>query len=141
MDDILFQLKQLPCEIISIIQSYIPYDKQVLLNKSTYNKYHYKIFPNVLKINVETYIRKIIISDYDFIFNVLINDNLYKWINIKKYRYQQMIFKNYIHFLRYFANENNAIKCSNYINHVIAITGLDGKQHKNKINRNVIWIK
>ena len=38
MDDILFQLKQLPREIISIIQSYISYDKQVLLNKSTYNK-------------------------------------------------------------------------------------------------------
>lgn len=131
----------LPDDIQSIIISYLPYNKTKFFNKYLYKLNYTKIIPVSLKISFEIYIRKIIIDDFDFIFNIMLNNNLSRWINMKKYRHNQMIFNNYIYFLKYFSTEKGSMKCLSLINDTINITGLNGKQHKNKINRNIIWIK
>jgi len=136
-----FHYYNFPNEIISYILMFLPYDKQTLLDKSGYIKYHKIKIQKQLKYSFDIYIKKIISKDYYFVFNLLLNDNLYKWIHIKKYRYNQIIFKNYIFFLQYLSYEMNAEKCLTIINNSIYNTGLDEKQHKNKINRNSIWIK
>lgn len=140
-NNILSNINIIPDEIIEIVFSYLPYSKRKLLDKKSYIMSHPKIIPLSLKISFETYIRKIISSDFDFVFNTLLNNNFIRWINMKKYRYNQMIFINYIFFLKYFSRENNSKKCLTLINNIIDITDLNGKQHKNKINRNIIWIK
>jgi hypothetical protein len=141
MMDLMRIVNNLPDEIQSIIISYLPYNKIKFLNREQYKLTYSKNIPRCLKISFETYIRKIVVDDLDFVFNVLLDNNLYRWINMKKYRHNQIIFINYIYFLKYFSLENNSKKCSALINSIIDITGLDRKQHKNKINRNIIWIK
>lgn len=128
-------------EIMCIILSYLPHSKRKLLNKDSYSSSYTKNIPLQLKISFETYIRKIVSSDFDFVFNILLNNNFTRWIHMKKYRHNQMIFINYIYFLKYISQENNSNECLKLINNIIDITDLNGKQHKNKINRNIIWIK
>ena len=140
-NDIISNIKQLPDEIIDIIFNYLPYNKKKLMNKDLYKSIYPKIIPLKLKISFETYIRTVITNDFDFVFDILLNNNYCRWINMKKYRYEQMIFSNYIYFIKNFSLENNSKKCLTLINNIIDITGLDRKQHKNKINRNIIWIK
>jgi len=135
------KLKCLPDDVVGIILNYLPYNKKLTLNTESYKKNHIIVIPRYLKISFENYIRTIIIKDYDFIFNILLNDNLLRWISMKNYRYEQMIFKNYIYFLKYFSLQNNSEKCLLLLKNIIFISGLDRKQHKNNINRNIIWIK
>lgn len=141
MKDIMSLIHELSDDIQSIILNYLPYDKTKTLNKRLYKLNYDKIIPLRLKISFETYIRKIIVDDLDFVFDILLTKNLWRWINMKKYRYNQIIFKNYIHFLNYFSLDKDSKKCSALIKKAIDITGLDRKQHKNKINRNIIWTK
>ena len=141
MIDIISLINELPDDIQSIIFSYLPYNKTKFLNKNLYKKNYNKIIPVRLKISFETYIRKVIADDLDFVFDTLLANNLWRWINMKKYRYNQLIFNNYIYFLDFFSLDKDSKKCSSLIKNAIYITGLDGKQHKNKINRNIIWTK
>lgn len=140
-NNILFLINKLPSDIVSIIFDYIPFIKKRNLNRFLYKTNYSNIVPMYVKISFETYIRNIIINDYDFIFDSLIKNNVLRWIHIKKYRYKQIMFNNYIYFLQYFSMIHNSNKCFEILNNIIRNTGLDGKQHKNKINRNIIWIK
>ena len=140
-NDILILINKLPIDITSIIFDYIPFIKKRNLNRFLYKTNYSNIIPMRVKISFETYIRNIIINDYDFIFDSLIKNNVLRWIHIKKYRYKQIIFNNYIYFLQYFSMIHNSNKCFEIVNNTIRNTGLDGKQHKNKINRNIIWKK
>ncbi|MEX0595531.1 MAG: hypothetical protein WD512_03445, partial [Candidatus Paceibacterota bacterium] len=72
-----------------------------------------------------------------------INENFNKWLFMKKYRYKDMIFSNYIHFLIYYCNENGSIECVNKIltnDKYIKTFGINKKQHKNIINTSIRWI-
>ena len=140
-NDIMYNIKELPDDIKKYIFDFLPNNKVKYLNKTLYNLTYPKIIPLYLNISYEIYIRKIITNDYEFIFKVLINNNLNRWIAMKKYIYERMIFKNYIHFLNYFAQEKNSKKCLKLINQIIENSGLNIKQHKNIIKRNIIWIK
>ena len=140
-NNILTLTNNLPDDIRHIIFEYIPCIKKRNLNRFLYKTNYSNIIPICVKISFETYIRNIIIGDYDFIFDSLIKNNVLRWIHIKKYRYKQIIFNNYIYFLQYFSMIHNSNKCFEMINNTIRNTGLDGKQHKNKIDRNIIWIK
>lgn len=135
------KLKCLPDDVIGIILHYLPYNKNLTLNTDSYKKNHIVVIPRCLKISFEKYIRTIIIKDYDFIFNILLNDNLLRWITMRNYRYEQMIFKNYFYFLKYFSIKNNSEKCLSLLKNINFIPSLNRKQHKNYINRNIIWIK
>lgn len=139
------KFKSLPDEILLFIIHYLPYKTRLLLNKTHYNSYHRMIIPkclNYLNINYDVYIKNIFINDYEFIFNQLLNDNVEKWIFIKNYRIIGMKFKNYLYFLLYYSKENKANKCYKLIHDLIYNTGLNVKQHKNKIiNRDIIWTK
>lgn len=140
-NDIIYNIKELPDDIKKYIFDFLPNNKIKCLNKTLYNLTYPKNIPLHLKISFETYIRKVIVDDYDFIFTVLIKNNLNRWVSMKKYIYERMIFKNYIHFLRYFSQEKNSKNCLKVINEIIDNSGLNIKQHKNIINRNIIWIK
>jgi len=140
-NDIIYNVNELPDDIKKNIFDFLPNNIIKLLDKTYYKIAYPKLIPLRLNISFETYIRKIIIKDYDFIFNILINNNLNRWIDMKKYIHERMIFKNYIHFLKYFSQEKKSKKCLKVINEIIDNSGLNIKQHKNIINRNIIWIK
>lgn len=143
--DYIDHTKHLPFDVISIIVEFLPIKIKYLINKSYYETNHKYIIPISLNIKFNIYIDKLLFNDYDFIFNRLLNDNLQKWLFIKKFRFSGMEFKNYLYYLLFYADKQNAIKCYKLINSSINTlynTGLNGKLHKNKrINRDIVWTK
>jgi hypothetical protein len=87
----------------------------------------------------EHYIRNIIYRDFDFIFTQIIQENYLKWIDMKQYMYKNVIYKNYIYFIKDFCIENNSEKCRIMLNNFLDKLGLCKNQHKKNINKHIIW--
>ena len=147
--EIIEQITLLPIELNSIIFDFLPNYKKIMLNKYYYDKFHYLIRPMILKMTLcgktsglEHYIREIIKKNHYCPFEQLINENFNKWLFMKKYRYKNMIFSNYIKFLIYYCNENDSTDCLNKLltnDKYIKIFGINEKQHKNIINTSIRW--
>jgi hypothetical protein len=120
-EDILSVITNLPTELISLIKEYLKPNTRLLANKHEYKLYHNIVVPKFLNISYHNYILKIFSKDYDFIFNVLLNDNSKKWINIKKFRYEGDKFNNYLYFLLYLSSEKRALKCNKLIQDYIYV--------------------
>jgi len=132
-------IKNLPLEIEMYIQDFIP--KQVLcfLNKKYYVKYHKYIKDWVAKELYENYLRDMVRRDNDFVFNFLVKENYKKWLKIKKYRYKNIIYGNYICFMESFCIENQSTNCRNSLKEFLNKTGLSKNQHKKNTITNIIW--
>ena len=130
----------------------LPNNKKIFLNKKYYNKYHYLIRKIIINKSVssqffssygmESYIRYIVRNDYYFPFERLIDENFNKWLFMKRYRYKDMVFQNYIRFLIYYCNEFSASSCLNKLitnDKYIKLFGICKKEHKNIINTSIRW--
>ena len=131
-------IKYFPDDIIAKIWSFININNKVFINKEHYIK-HNKLIDNFISNGrYESYIRDIIRHDAAFVFQNLLHRNFYIFLNIDNYRYDDIIYGNYILFLLYFSNKNNSQKCSNLINLQLSLSGLKKKRCKNnriKYNR------
>lgn len=117
----------LPYELVDMIYEYIPKSVSMFITKSNYIKDHHLIRKYIDKKNIEKYIRTMLVQDNDFVFNFLLVENLERWINMKKYYYQEYIYSTYLHFLDCYALENNSVKCKKII-----------VKYKNQHKKNII---
>lgn len=101
----------LPDEIKDIILSFLPVRTRMLLSRQYYIDHHY-LFKSMVKQDMyENYIRTMIRKDCDFVFRLILQENIKRWVHIKKYVYKNLIFSNYYFFLRLFCIENESPRC------------------------------
>ena len=105
----------LPYELVDIIYEYIPKSVSMFLTKVNYINDHFLIRNYIDKKNIETYIRAMIRQDNNFVLNYLLVENYARWLNMTKYYYKECIYANYLHFLEFYAIENESIKCAELI--------------------------
>lgn len=139
--DVYFYLNKLPHELIDVIKDYIPYISLIFTNKNNYIKYHHllninHIIPRTLK---ENYIRDIVRRDLHFVFERIINENIQKWLIIKHYIYRNIIYTNYVYFLKDFCFINESHKCRNILNKFLEENGLCQNQHKKITSKHIRW--
>jgi hypothetical protein len=124
-------LSELPDELLNIIQSYLPIPKQILLCKENYLKYHSLLRPYIMRDKIEKYIRNIVCRDYYFVFEQLLRENWERWSNIKDYEYKNMIFYNYLFFIRFYCAENESFNCQKIMIQLFEEKGLCQNPYKN----------
>ena len=110
---------------------------KMLLNKDLYYKYHNKIY----SLN-KNYIINIIKNDMLIVLNCLLKDYYLKFIENKKLYFDNYVFFNYYQLMLFICKKYNSKKCLIYIQEIFNTqTVLYKKQHKNYINKNILWIK
>jgi len=133
------KVDNLPEVLIEIIKSYLTVISTLFLNKKNYINNHYLLRPIILKNKIENYIRDMIRRDYDLVFEQILLENYKRWLEIKHYMYKNIIYKNYIYFIKDFCIENESNKCRSLINLFLKEHGLCQNQHKNNIIKNKRW--
>ena len=138
--------RKLPSEITNIIYEYIPNKIKYRLTKESYTNNHEKITKEVPVEKLELYFRMIVRRDLDFVFNIILHENIINWIfYITNYVYNDDSYKNYLYFMYFYALENDAYKCKQICETFFEKSGFNRKKntnknkHKNKIIRSIIW--
>ena len=127
----------LPEEIIDIIWNYIPLTQKIFVNKNHYTQLHYLVDTLVPSARYNSYVRDIIRNDCRYVFNFLLTRNFTHWLNKYNYKYNNILYPDYINFILNYACKNNASKCSNSINLQLSLSGLKKEWCKNsKIKHN-----
>ena len=134
--DILKRIIKLPDVLIEIIRDYLPLKITILLKKKNYlknNKY--------IKIRLElfdNYVRDMVRKDCSFVFNEIIEKNNKKWLRTK-YKYNNIIYANYLRFLESYCLENRSTNCRSVIQLFYKKHGISQNQHKNNTFINKRW--
>ena len=136
-DTIINRVKQLPLEIINIIKEFVPKVVFVFTNRENYNMYHSLLRPYIT--NYENYLRDTIRRDNEFVCNMILRENYNQWYEIKKYRYKNMIFTNYLYFIIHYCIENDSNNCSNVIHDFLQEHGLGKNLHKKNVVKYIRW--
>ena len=134
---IFIKINKLPQDIIIIIKEYIPKKIFIFTNRVNYNLYHSLLKPYVS--NIENYIRNIVKFDYSFIFQKVLRENFKKWMEIKNYRYKDMIFSDYFHFIFNYCIENESSNCRKGILDFLKEHGLNKNLYKKKLIKYIKW--
>lgn len=111
-------IEDLPEVIVGVIKSYIPPTTLVWLNKENYVKYNNEIKSMIHPSRFEDYIRDMVRSDNIFVLRHIILENIHRWIKMKRWRYKNIIYYDYVHFIFNYAIENGAYKSRDLINKV-----------------------
>lgn len=139
MNNIFNNIQNLTPDIIDLIKEYTPRIYFVFTNRDNYISLH----PHIKKYikNYNNYIRDTIRRDNEFVFNLIIRENIQKWHEIRQYGYKNMIFQNYLHFINYYCVENESNNCRNNIIIFLKEHGLDKNLHKKNIIKYIRWKK
>jgi len=135
---LLDSISDLPDEIIELIKEYIPLCKLVFVNSTYYKLYHHTIKKQIPFF--DNYIRDTIRRDNDYVFKQIIRENYDIWLKKKQYAYKNMIFNNYIYFIRYYCIENNSEKCRLLIKEYLSKGDLSINQHKKNVIKYIKWM-
>ena len=111
-------IDNLPQELVDYIKDFIPPTTLVWLNKENYTKYSKKIRGMISDSRFEDYIRDMVRQDNDFVMRHIINENIYRWIKLKRWRYKNIIYFDYIHFIYNYATEYQSFKCRDLIDNI-----------------------
>ena len=130
---------KLSYELIDIIYSFIPKSVTIFLTKKNYIKEHYLLRNLINKRYIEQYIRTMVRQDNEFVFNLLLVENYKRWLNMKKYYYQECIYGNYVNFLESYAIDNKSSKCRKLIINLFEEEGLNKNKHKKNAIRYIRW--
>lgn len=127
----------LPDEIIALIWSHLNINDKIFVNKKFYIKYNYLINDLIDSRRYESYLRDIVRNDYAFVFKHILQRKNNIFLGKTNYRYDSVIYSNFLLFLLDFSNKNNSQKCNNLVNLQLALSGLKKKWYKNnRINYN-----
>jgi hypothetical protein len=124
-------LNKLPEFIVLTIYDYIPRKYLVFTNKENYELYHYYLKSSIN--NYENYIRTMVRKECDFVFKIIIYENLKIWKNLKQYQYKGIIYKNYLYFILNYCIDNESTKCKELARKLISQEGMSKNQHKKNI--------
>lgn len=131
-------INNLPDDVIDIIFTLISPKSKIFLTKSFYNQYNNYIDQIINDNKIESYIRDIVRKDYFFSFKAIFYRNLSHWMLMTNYPYSKnIVFENYLAFLKYYAEKNSSSKCFNFINKHYKSDNL--KSHKYKFSKNIKW--
>ena len=89
--------------------------------------------------NIENYIRYVVKFDYSFIFEKVIRENYKKWIEIKNYKYKNMIFSDYFYFIMNYCIENESSNCRKSTIFFFKEHGLNKNLYKKKFIKYIKW--
>lgn len=137
--DFFKNIDKLPLVLVDIIRSYIPKSITLFLTKKNYIEDHQIIRSLINRYKIEQYIRSMVRQDYDFVFKLLLKENLKRWLNMKKYYYRECIYGNYLNFLESYAIDNKATKCRNLLINLFEEEGLSKNQHKKNTIKYIRW--
>ena len=68
-----------------------------------------------------------------------LRENYIKWLQIKHYINKQVIYCNYIYFIKDYCIQHQSPKCRQIINDLLIEEGLSKNQYKNNIHKNKRW--
>ena len=136
-NDIITRINVLPDILINIIKEYVQKKVLVFTNRENYLLYHSLIRPYIL--NYENYIRDVIRRDNEFVFERIINENYVRWMSINKYKYKNLIFKNYLYFIMYYCIENESNNCRQIFTHFCNQQGLCKNLYKKNVVQYIRW--
>jgi len=136
---LLNKVTTLPDVLIDIIKTYLQNKSKVFLNKENYLQYHDIIRNLVPKTQMENYIRDMLRRDNDFVFNQILRENFKRWVQIKHYVHKQVIYCNYIFFVKDYCIQHYSPKCRQIVNDLLVEEGLSKNQYKNNIHKNKRW--
>ena len=132
-------IDKLSYELTDVIYSYVQKSVTIFLTKKNYIKEHYLLRRFINKRNIEQYIRIMVRQDNDFVFKLLLVENYKRWLNMKKYYYQECIYGNYVNFLESYAIDNKSSKCRKLIINLFEEEGLNKNKHKKNAIRYIRW--
>jgi hypothetical protein len=69
----------------------------------------------------------------------LLVENYNRWLNMRKYYYQESIYGNYLNFLESYAIDNQSTKCRKLLLKLFEEEGLSKNQHKKNTIRYIRW--
>lgn len=128
---------KLPLDIINYIKKYIPQKELVFTNRENYNLFH-PIIKLYIK-DYDNYIKYMIKRDNEFVFTKIVEENCYKWYEIKQYQYKNMIFTNYLYFVINFCIENESNNCVKVLSYFLKEHGLCKNLHKKNVIKYIKW--
>jgi len=128
LDDIIC----LPEDVVYyVIKEYIPYEYLVFTNKYYYNKFHKRL-------TIPQYEQYAIRRNHSFVFETIMRDNIYNWLQRKPYFYKHTQYSNYIYFIIDYCNEHEAVNCRKSIVDYLRELGLCQNQHKKNVRRSIV---
>lgn len=148
--DLLNKINKIPLEVAMIIKTYIPREIIIITNKKDYEKEYMtlrfewnllcKSIPYKKSYTLESYIRKIIKNDLNYIFEMVIKYKYNHWVKIKKYIYNGYKYRNYIQFLEQLCIMLESTRCREVIKNFENNNGIVRKKKHKKIRRiNNTW--
>ena len=119
----------LPDDIIKIIWEKIAEKYKIFINKKNYIRLNYLIDQYIH--NHDRYMRDIIRNDYAYVFYYMLQRHFNCWLQRYNYRYNSIIYTNYIDFILFYSQQTNSSKCKNLINLQFNLSKLKKEWYKN----------
>ena len=136
-NELIEKIRKLPNELVNLIKEYVPKAKFIFTNRENYKLYHYLI---PIKSNeVDDYIKDTVKRDNEYVLNVIIRENYYKWYEKGQVYYKNMSFNNYLYFLINYCIENGSENCLKIINIFLKEHGLGKNLHKKNVVKYIKW--
>ena len=121
-------------DVLNVIFEFIPTFIKFSLNKQFYKTKKRKIA------KPDTFLRNIIRLDYSFIFEYHLVKKYHKWRKISRWIYKNMIFHNYVEYIRHLCIVYESSKCKKLlIIHEKKINPQKKKKYKRIGIRNTRW--
>ena len=140
--ELLNKINKIPLDLVMIIKTYIRREIIIITNKKDYENEYMKIkmdsntvLPYKTNYTLESYIRRIIKNNLNYIFKMVIKYKYNHWAKIKKYKYKEYKYGSYIQFLEQLCITLESTKCINVIRDFEKNNGLVRKKKHKKIRR------
>ena len=116
-------------DVVGVIKEYLPPTTLVWLNATYYDKYKHLIKHLIPEDRFEDYIRDTVRRDNSFVLEHIVRENIERWVKLKRWRYKNMVFSDYLHFIYNYSIETESHKSRKLIDTIA--TELFGKKwHK-----------
>ena len=86
----------------------------------------------------EQYLQTTVRMDNHFVFEILLQENIEKWLRAKDYAYKTSVYKNYVYYLIDYCNEHSSYECRSAIVNLLGKLGLCQNQHKKNVSRSIV---
>jgi AAA+ superfamily predicted ATPase len=133
LDDINF----LPEDVVDyVIKEYIPDEYFMYTNKEYYTRCHHLLKHRIPR--YEQYLQTTLRMDNNFVFEILLEENIDRWLRAKDYVYKTRMYKNYIYYIIDYCNEHSSYRCRSATINLLSKLGLCQNQHKKNVSRSIV---
>jgi len=123
-------------DVLNYIYEFVANDVKKSLNKTLFKKYSSE-YP-IKRLN--SFFINIIRQDYSFVLECHLRERFKNWYKLRNWVYKNMVFHNYIEYLKYLCIEYESQKCRNMIRSIEKeIQPEAGKKYKKKRIRHTRW--